>query len=442
MDPTLCGTFWHLEFHEQDTGLFHDLARGDGVSALRLALGGRAGRSIRYRECLVPQGYDDELRAVFRSGDSTWGAMAIYREGVRSPFDADDVAVVRSISPIVADALRIHVRRAVPWLEPSAPGLVVVGESGRIESANREAVEWLRLLWPRTADGDGAGVNPTALLELRDRGIGVPTPLFALVAKAHAVAEGRERGPARLRLRDDRGRWIVLHATAVSGPATTGPAVAVVIESAKSAEVAPIIIDAYWLSPREREVLGAIARGASTAEIAAELFLSGHTVRDYVKTVFEKLGVSSRGEPGRPALRRALHRRAPRPDGARRLTASTGPEYGLGGGRCDAPRRSAPAADWRDLSEAGSAPLRRDAPENETGTSAAPGSCPTSAKSHPGAAAIVREGLFETLTVTRLGVPPTLARTSLSSSGHPGGFSVRWGGSTAAGWLATKGVIG
>ena len=296
MDPALCDTFWHLEFHEQDTGLFHDLARGDGVAALQLALGGRAARSIRYRECLVPQGYDDELRAVFRSGDSTWGAVALYREGAHSPFDADDVAVVRSITGMVADALRVHVRRAVPWLEPSAPGLVVVGESGRIVSANREAVDWLRLLWPMTADGDGTGVSPADLLELRDRGIGVPTPLFALVAKAQAVAEGRERGPARLRLRDDRGRWIVLHASAMSGPGTQGPTVAVVIEGAKSAEVAPIIIDAYSLSPREREVLGAIARGASTAEIAAELFLSSHTVRDYVKTVFEKLGVSSRAE--------------------------------------------------------------------------------------------------------------------------------------------------
>lgn len=82
----------------------------------------------------------------------------------------------------------------------------------------------------------------------------------------------------------------------MSGPGTQSPTVAVVIESAKSTEVAPIIIDVYSLSPREREVLGAIACGASTAEIAAELFLSSHTVRDYVKTVFEKLGVSSRGE--------------------------------------------------------------------------------------------------------------------------------------------------
>jgi len=296
MDAGLCDTFWHLEFHEQDTGLFADLAKGDGVTALRLALDGRVTRSPRYRECLVPQGYDDELRAVFRSGESTWGAMALYREGVHSSFDADDVEVIRSISPVIADALRVHVRRAVPWLEPSAPGLVVVGECGRIVSVNAEASCWLRLLWPMTADGDGTGLNPTELLELRDRSIGVPTPLFALVAKARAVAEGRERGPARLRLRDERGRWIVLHASALSGPGAHDQSVAVVIEGAKSAEVAPIIIDAYSLTPREREVLAAIARGASTAEIAAELFLSNHTVRDYVKTVFEKLGVSSRGE--------------------------------------------------------------------------------------------------------------------------------------------------
>lgn len=42
--------------------------------------------------------------------------------------------------------------------------------------------------------------------------------------------------------------------------------------------------------------MSAIARGCSTPEIAAELFLSAHTVRDYIKSVFDKVGVSSRGE--------------------------------------------------------------------------------------------------------------------------------------------------
>jgi putative transposase len=37
-------------------------------------------------------------------------------------------------------------------------------------------------------------------------------------------------------------------------------------------------------------------------------------------------------------------------------------------------------------------------------------------KAHPGAAASVREGMAETLTVLRLGVPPTLARTLRSTN--------------------------
>jgi DNA-binding CsgD family transcriptional regulator len=98
----------------------------------------------------------------------------------------------------------------------------------------------------------------------------------------------------------------------------------VVVEPAKSAEIAPIIVEAYALSPREREVVRALARGLATPEIAAALFLSPHTVRDYVKSVFEKTGVSSRGELIE-AVRRALLRRLPRGRrrhrGRRRLTA-------------------------------------------------------------------------------------------------------------------------
>lgn len=297
LDPALCDTYWHLEFHEQDTGLFADLARGDGVSALRLALDDRPSRSVRYRELLQPQGYDDELRAVFRTGSGTWGALALYREPAHAAFDDADVAIVTGISSIVAEALRSRLQHTTPWSgRPSSPGLVIVDRDGALVSTNAEAVSWLRELWPNSAAPDASDV---ALFtsELRDADLQVPTPLFALVARARAVADGRERAPARLRLRDRRGRWLVLHASALSGPGTdVAGRVAVVVEAAKSAEIAPIIIETYSLTPRERDVLGAIARGATTSEIAAELFLSPHTVRDYVKAVFEKVGVSSRGE--------------------------------------------------------------------------------------------------------------------------------------------------
>lgn len=298
LDPGLCDTFWHLEFHEQDTGLFADLAQGEGAAALRLSLDERPSRSIRYRDFMLPQGYHDELRAVFQAGGSTWGVAGLYRELSHPPFDEDDVALMKAIGPAVAGALRAHVREISPWLgQPSAPGLVVVDRRGRVQSGNAEAAVWLRELWPECAGPGGCEAPSLDIGDLRDRDLEVPTVLFALVARARAVAEGRERAPARLRLRDRRGRWLVLHASALSGPGSPdGGSVAIVIEAAKSAEIAPVIIEAYSLTVRERDVLGAIARGGSTAEIAAELFLSPHTVRDYVKTVFEKVGVSSRSE--------------------------------------------------------------------------------------------------------------------------------------------------
>ena len=67
-------------------------------------------------------------------------------------------------------------------------------------------------------------------------------------------------------------------------------------EPAKAADIAPLIVEAYELTQRELEVTRLIARGLGTSQVARELYLSPHTVRDHVKAVFEKVGVSSRGE--------------------------------------------------------------------------------------------------------------------------------------------------
>ena len=48
------------------------------------------------------------------------------------------------------------------------------------------------------------------------------------------------------------------------------------------------------LTPRERDVLRLIARGASNKQIAAELFLSLGTVKGYVSAILPKLGVADR----------------------------------------------------------------------------------------------------------------------------------------------------
>lgn len=50
------------------------------------------------------------------------------------------------------------------------------------------------------------------------------------------------------------------------------------------------------LTEREREVMEVIAQGLTNREIARRLFVTEKTVKNYVNTVFGKLGVTSRGE--------------------------------------------------------------------------------------------------------------------------------------------------
>ena len=55
-------------------------------------------------------------------------------------------------------------------------------------------------------------------------------------------------------------------------------------------------MSAYGLSPREEELVKLLMRGHSTTRISRTLFISEHTVQNHLRSVFEKVGVCSRGE--------------------------------------------------------------------------------------------------------------------------------------------------
>lgn len=60
------------------------------------------------------------------------------------------------------------------------------------------------------------------------------------------------------------------------------------------------------LTEREREVLELLAQGLTNPRIAEQLFISTNTVKRHLKTIFEKLGVSTRAAAASRATRGAL----------------------------------------------------------------------------------------------------------------------------------------
>lgn len=60
------------------------------------------------------------------------------------------------------------------------------------------------------------------------------------------------------------------------------------------------------LAPRELEIMCLVSTGATTREIATQLFLSSTTVKRGLSRIFEKLGVKDRAEAVAEAYRRGL----------------------------------------------------------------------------------------------------------------------------------------
>jgi hypothetical protein len=71
---------------------------------------------------------------------------------------------------------------------------------------------------------------------------------------------------SRLALRD--GRILSLHATLSPSDGTADGAVAVIVDRARPAEVSAMLVDAYGLTRRQRDVLGRILLGRSMSQLA------------------------------------------------------------------------------------------------------------------------------------------------------------------------------
>ena len=80
------------------------------------------------------------------------------------------------------------------------------------------------------------------------------------------------------------------------GSPMSAPIARKVVQSLQPALTAPSAPETLTLSPRERDVLDGLAEGQAYKQIADKLGVSIHTVRNYIRRIYEKLHVCSRTE--------------------------------------------------------------------------------------------------------------------------------------------------
>jgi len=85
-----------------------------------------------------------------------------------------------------------------------------------------------------------------------------------------------------------------LHASRLCGP--PAPQIGVVIEPTPSAEITPLLLNAYGLTAAQSRVVALVVRGHSTRQIVGELHISASTVQEHLTAAFGKFGVRSRRE--------------------------------------------------------------------------------------------------------------------------------------------------
>ena len=261
------------------------------VNVLSAATGGALDRDPLWREMLGPAGLGDQLGAPLAADGVDWAYLALYRDDGRAWFSPSDAAFIASVAPLLAARLRAGLRHTTPaGTDPAEPGTIIVDRDLKLLTATSHAWRWIaRLGLAKASDTEP-----------------LPGFIYAMLARLAHTAQPDQTAQVRLQAAD--GTWLLVRAAPLTGPHIDG-GYAITVQTAPAADLTGVLMPAWNLTAREREVAALIIEGRSSDDIAAALFLSPHTVRDHIKAIFAKVGVHNRrhltaaltGQPGEAA---------------------------------------------------------------------------------------------------------------------------------------------
>lgn len=275
--------FGLIEYGAGEPTSYHDLVEA-GVRAVGMQVrhGGDVKQSERMRRLMIPSfGYHDEARVLFHDGQHFWGGLALFRGSDEPAFAEEEIAALARLSESLAFGLRggllAELGRTARHHD-GGPAVVIVDAADEIAHVSAGAKWWLDVLGAERHSAD-----PLALIS-------------SLAGAARLQARGQWRSAPRARVRTSCGLWLLMQASMLSGVEGHAGEVVVTIEEARPPEIVALVVAAFDLTPRERDVVQLVIQGLDTKEIAATLHLSPYTVQDHLKSVFEKADVRSRRE--------------------------------------------------------------------------------------------------------------------------------------------------
>lgn len=275
-----------FDAQEQDFNTWGQLAQASRpAGSLSEATAGDLDRSLRQREIRRPNGFSDELRVLLAGSTGTWGKLTVFREAGSPYFCAAEVEFVSSIAGLITDGLRRGLLLGDAQAGADDVGLLVLDPDDGIRMSNKAADHWL--------DELGTSNRAGARMPLVVSAVAHQTrSLSGLIPSAAPAPPDLQSAKARVRTRT--GQWLIVRGSLLNdGPDAQ---VAVMLEAARPAEMAPLMVDAYGFTDSERRITELVANGLSTKQIAGRLHVSSYTVQDHLKSIFAKSGSGSRGD--------------------------------------------------------------------------------------------------------------------------------------------------
>jgi len=198
--------------------------------------------------------------------------------------------------------VRRAVRRGVRDMLEAEPDITVVGEAGTAESALAR-IPALRpdvaVLDVRLPDGDGV----TVCREVRSRMPDVACLMLTSFGDDEALFDAIMAGAAGYVLKQIRGTDLVgAVRTVARGESMLDPDAASRV-LARMRDQAAKTDPLAGLTQQERKILELIGEGLTNRQIGERLFLAEKTVKNYVSTLFAKLGMERRTQAAAYASR-------------------------------------------------------------------------------------------------------------------------------------------